>query len=206
MAETLAGTDGFYIDRALLSLAAPELLDRETSLLIQVDPGADLGTVTQALENAGVSDVQAPADLVSGDGGTADNENRAVMLAIVGLGSIYALISVLSTLAISISQRRGELAALRLSGFTRAQVQGVTVVEALAATTIGLLLGAVAAVLSLVGLWGATARIYGTPVIAIPWALLGTMTVVAFLLTTATAVAATRRALTPSPVQAVAGS
>jgi putative ABC transport system permease protein len=205
MAETLAGADGFYIDRALLSLTAPELLDRETSLLIQVDPGADLGAVTRGLEAAGVTDVQTPADLASGESSTADNENRAVMLAIVGLGSIYALISVLSTLAISISQRRGELATLRLSGFTRAQVQGVTVVEALAATTIGLFLGAVAAVLSLVGLWGATARIYGAPVIAIPWALLAGITVLAFLLTTVTAVTATRRAMAPPPVQAVGG-
>ncbi|MDN6705847.1 FtsX-like permease family protein [Corynebacterium glyciniphilum] len=203
MLETLAGEDGFYIDRALLSLTEPELLDGETSLLIQLEQGADAGAVTAALENAGVSGVQAPTDMASDEGSTADSENRAVMLAIVGLGSIYALISVLSTLAISISQRRPELAALRLSGFTRAQVQGVTVVEALAATTIGLFLGAVAAVLSLVGLWGATARIYGTPVIAIPWTLLAGITVLAFVLTTVTAVVATRRAMASPPVQVV---
>lgn len=205
MAETLAGQDGFYIDRSLLSLTEPELLDRETSLFIQVDPGADTRAVRAALEDAGVTEVQAPAEMASEEGSTADNENRAVMLAIVGLGSIYALISVLSTLAIAISQRRGELAALRLSGFTRAQVQVVTVMEAVAATAIGLFLGAVAAVLSLVGLWGATARIYGAPVIAIPWSLLVSMTVLAFLLTTVTAVVATRRAVLPPPVQAIAG-
>lgn len=205
MAETLAGKDGFYIDRTLLSLTEPALLDRETSLLIQVESGAERGEVTAALERAGVSDVQTPADLASEEGSASDSENRAVMLAIVGLGSIYALISVLSTLAISISQRRSELAALRLSGFTRAQVQGVTVVEALAATTIGLFLGAVAAVLSLVGLWGATARIYGTPVVAIPWTLLAGITALAFALTAVTAVVATRRAIKPPPVQVIGG-
>ena len=73
----------------------------------------------------------------------------------------------------------------------------------MAATTIGLFLGAVAAVLSLVGLWGATARIYGTPVIAIPWTLLAGITVLAFVLTTVTAVVATRRAMASPPVQAV---
>lgn len=205
MAETLAGQDGFYIDRTLVSLTEPELLDRETSLLIQVEPGAELEEIAAALRHAGVSDVETPGALSAEEGSMADSENRAVMLTIVGLGGIYALISVLSTLAISISQRRSELAALRLSGFTRAQFQGVTVVEALAATTIGLFLGAVAAVLSLVGLWGATARIYGTPVIAIPWSLLAGITALAFILTTVTAVVATRRAMAPRPVQMAGG-
>ncbi|TSD62739.1 FtsX-like permease family protein [Aeromicrobium piscarium] len=130
-------------------------------------------------------------------------ENRAVMAAIVGLGSVYALISVLSTLAIAIGQRRVEPSTLRLTGLTRRQVQRTTVVEALAATGIGLLLGAVAAVLALVGLWAATHRVYGTPVIAIPWTLLGAITVLTTVLTIVTAVLATRGAMRIPPVQAL---
>lgn len=87
MAETLAGADGFYIDRVVLSLTESELLDRETSLLIQLEPDADPAEVAAELENTGVSDAQTPVDLGSEAGGTADSENRAVMFAIVGLGS-----------------------------------------------------------------------------------------------------------------------
>lgn len=200
MGETLAGSDGFYIDRSILPA---DVLDRQTTLLIQLEPGADASTVEQSLSAAGATSVQTPAELSTEQDSVSDSENRAVMAAIVGLGSIYALISVLSTLAISISQRRSEIATLRLTGLTRRQVQRTTVTEALAATGIGLILGAVAAVLALVGLWAATARIYGAPVIAIPWTLLGAITLVTVALTVITAVVATRGALKTPAVQAL---
>ncbi|MDO5646244.1 MAG: FtsX-like permease family protein [Dermabacter sp.] len=200
MSETLAGTDGFYIDRSILPADA---LDRPTTVLIQLAPGADISAVEQSLAAAGVTRVQTPAEMSVEHDSVAESENRAVMAAIVGLGSIYALISVLSTLAISITQRRSELATLRLSGLTRRQVQRTIITEALAATGIGLILGAIAAVLALVGLWTATARIYGTPVIAIPWALLGAITVLTATLTVITAVIATRSALRTPSIQAL---
>ncbi len=200
MGETLAGSDGFYIDRALLP---PEVLDRSTTVLVQLDPEADTGAVEQRLAEAGAASVRTPAELSAEEDSVSARENRAVMAAIVGLGSVYALISVLSTLAIAIGQRRAELATLRLTGLTRRQVQRTTVVEALAATGIGLLLGAVAAVLALVGLWAATYRVYGTPVIAIPWTLLGAITVLTTVLTIVTAVLATRGAMRVPPVQAL---
>lgn len=195
MSETLAGRDGFYVDRSVLPA---EVLDGPTSVLVQLAPGADLAAVERALAGAGATSVQTPEGLAAADDDVAERENRSVMAAIVGLGSIYALISVLSTLAIATAQRRGELAVLRLSGLTRRQVQRATVTEALAATTVGLLLGAVAAVLALSGLWAATARVYGVPVIAIPWTLLGAVAVLTAGLTALTAVVATRRA-TRSP-------
>ncbi|MBM9464611.1 FtsX-like permease family protein [Aeromicrobium sp. YIM 150415] len=200
MGETLAGSDGFYIDRAILP---PEVLDRATTVLVQLEPGADAGVVGQRLAEAGATNVLTPAELSAEEDSVSARENRAVMAAIVGLGSVYALISVLSTLAIAIGQRRVELATLRLTGLTRRQVQRTTVVEALAATGIGLLLGAVAAVLALVGLWAATQRVYGTPVIAIPWTLLGAITVLTTVLTVATAMLATRGAMRIPPVQAL---
>ena len=200
MGETLAGSDGFYIDRSILPAGA---LDRQTTLLIQLEPDADASTVEQSLTAAGATSVQTPAELSAEQDSASDGENRAVMAAIVGLGSIYALISVLSTLAISISQRRSEMATLRLTGLTRRQVQRTTITEALAATGIGLILGAVAAVLALVGLWAATARIYGAPVIAIPWTLLGAITLLTAALTIITAVVATRGALKTPAIQAL---
>ncbi|MEX3510868.1 FtsX-like permease family protein [Kocuria carniphila] len=200
MSETLAGTDGFYIDRAILP---PETLDRPTRVLIQLEPGANAGIVAQTLTEVGATSVQTPEELSVEQDSVSASENRAVMAAIVGLGSLYALISVLSTLAISIGQRRSELATLRLTGLTRAEIRRTTVLEAVAATVIGLVLGAVAAVLSLVGLWAATARVYGFPVIAIPWGLLAVMTLLTAGLTIATAMIATRSALKPPAIQAL---
>lgn len=200
MGETLAGNDGFYIDRSSLPADA---LDRQTTLLIQLEPGANATAVEQSLNAAGATSVQTPAEFSTEENSASDGENRAVMAAIVGLGSIYALISVLSTLAISISQRRSEIATLRLTGLTRRDVQRTTVTEALAATGIGLILGAVAAVLALVGLWAATARVYGAPVIAIPWTLLGAITLLTATLTIITAVVATRGALKTPAIQAL---
>jgi putative ABC transport system permease protein len=191
MSETLAGVDGFYVDRS----AMPDvLLDRATSVLVQLGPGADPAAVKKGLKAAGATTVQTPAESTRGQDSATEAENRAVMAAIVGLGSLYSLISVLSTLAISIGQRRGELATLSLSGLTRRQIQQATVLEALAATSIGLVLGAISAILALVGLWAATYRIYGTPVIAIPWTLLAAITVLTATLTILTAMVATRSA------------
>lgn len=98
---------------------------------------------------------------------------------------------------------RPPLATLRLSGLTRRQIQHGTVIEALAVTTIGLMLGAVAAVLSLVGLWASTDRTYGAPVDAIPWTLLGAITLLVATLTTITALLATRAAIKVSAIRAL---
>lgn len=200
LGETIAGVDGFYIDRSVLP---PDLLDRPTTVLIQLEPGADTGVVERELTAAGATTVQTPAESSERQDSVKDSENRGVMAAIVGLGSLYALISVLSTIAIAIGLRRSEMATLRLAGLTRRQIQHTAVVEALAATTIGLILGAIAAVLALVGLWAATYRVYGTPVIAIHWTLLGGITLLTAALTTITAIVATRSAIKTPAIQAL---
>lgn len=187
--ETLAGTDGFYIDRSILPA---EMLNRPGRVLLQLKAGSDLASIKQALKVAGATSVQTPAEAARSENTVKDAENRGVMVAIVGLGSLYALISLLSTVAISIGQRKSEFATLQLSGVTRKQLRQVTVLEVLAVTGIGLLLGAGAAVLSLIGLWAATARIYGTPVVAIPWGLLAGLVLLTSVMVALTAVSATR--------------
>lgn len=200
MPETLAGTDGFYVDRAILP---PQVLERYTTALVQLEPDADLDLVRADLAALGATRVETRTAAAQEGASTKDRENRGVMGAIVGLGSLYALISVLSTVAISIGQRRSELATLRLSGMTRRQVLGAVVAEALSATLIGLFLGAVAAVTALVGLWIATFRAYGTAVCAVPWTLLLGITALTMALTAATSIVSTRSALRVSAVRAV---
>src|SRR3546814_20432098 len=62
-------------------------------------------TLFRSLTALGATNIDTPATMSKEDTSTKNNENRAVMGAIVGLGSLYALISVLSTVAISIGQR-----------------------------------------------------------------------------------------------------
>lgn len=198
--ETLAGTDGFYIDRALLPAQA---LQRYTTALVQLEPDADPDLVRTELAALGATRIDTPTAAAQDETSTKDRENRGVMGAIVGLGSLYALISVLSTIAISIGQRRSELATLRLSGMTRRQVLGAVTAETLSAALIGLSLGAVAAVTALVGLWVATFRAYGTSIIVVPWMLLLGITALTMALTAATSIVSTRAALRVSAVRAV---
>ncbi|WP_409484585.1 FtsX-like permease family protein [Arsenicicoccus dermatophilus] len=200
LGETLAGTDGAYIDRALVPA---DLLDGPTTLLVQLDHTADPHVVEQGLRAAGATTVTTPAQAARTDDAVKDRENRGVMAAIVGLGSVYALLNVLGTLAIATTGRRRELATLRLTGTTRTQVTRVTTLEALAAAGIGIALGALAATLALVGLWVATYRTYGTPVIAIPWPLLGLLTLLAGALTITTTTLTARRATTGTPLAAL---
>lgn len=198
MAETLGGEDGFYIDRSILPA---EVLDRHTRVLVTLASGADEERVRHELALAGAPDIRTLSELSAGQSDEAEKENRAVMGAIVGLGSVYALISVLSTLAMSVSQRRSEFAVLRLGGMTRRQIVRAVVVESIASTTIGLVLGAVAAVLALTGLWGATAQVYGSPVFAVPWVLLVGLAVLTGALTALTAVVMTSKAVGGSAVE-----
>lgn len=191
MGETLAGTDGAYIDRALVPTS---LLDGPTTLLVQLNASADRDDVEQGLRAAGASSVTSAAEATDADATVKNRENRGVMAALVGLGSAYALINALSTLAIATSGRRREFAILRLSGATRSQIIRASTIEALMACGIGIVLGAMAATLALIGLWVSTYRTYGAAVVAIPWSLLGALTIVISGLTVATSVIVTRRA------------
>ncbi|WP_404373332.1 FtsX-like permease family protein [Kytococcus sedentarius] len=199
MEETIAGTDGFYVDRSIIP---QEQLGGSTQVILQLDPGADRDAVVERVRATGVEKVEEPGAM-AGDQATKNRENRGVMAAIIGLGSLYSLISVLSTIAMAGAQRRAEFATLRLAGVTKRQIRQAAVLEAGTSAVIGLGLGAVAAVLSLVGLWAATARVYGAPVIAIPWSLLLGLSLLVGILAAVVADRSTRLALRTPPVVAL---
>ena len=60
----------------------------------------------QKLNTAGATSVQIPEEPTQKQDSVTNDENRGVMNAKVELDSLYALISVLGTLAIAIGQRR----------------------------------------------------------------------------------------------------
>ena len=64
------------------------------------------------------------------------------MLAIAGLGGIYAFLSLVNAVAVGTAQRRREFAVARVAGASRAQLIGAAVIESLGVSAIGIALGA----------------------------------------------------------------
>ena len=197
--ETLAGTDVFLLSRALI----PESMLRSaaTTTFVQVADGADVASVASRLTTAGVGQVSSVSDWAAQGAEAKDDENKGIMGAVVGLGALYALISLLSTIAIAVSQRQRELAVARISGMTRRQVVVLGVIESTLAALIGFALGAVVVVLCLAGLWRSTAAMYGDAVIALPWEMTGGTLVVSLALSTLVAAIAGVRATRVAPVR-----
>lgn len=196
--EGLATTDGAYISRALV----PEdvLASSPSTTLVTLAPEADRQQVREAITALGVGRVSTLEERNATRTSTAQDENRAVMAALVGVGSVYALINLLSTLAIATSQRRSEFALDRLSGLMRRQVRTVVLVETLATVAIGIVLGAVVTLATLAGLAVTTWRSFGTPVVAIPWLLLAGMALLVAGLSAVTASIAVHHATNRPPV------
>jgi len=200
--EGLAAADCCYVARQVV----PErvLARSPSTVLVSLERGASPEQVRTAVEALALGEVTTPEEDAEERTAGKDDENRAVMAALVGVGSVYALISLLSTLAIAITQRRSELAVDRLSGITRRQVVRVVLTETAAVLLIGLVLGTVVSVAALVGLWVATWRQLGTPVVAIPWQLLGGMSVTVALLAAGTATVAALVATRRLPIHDIA--
>ncbi|MEV0280412.1 FtsX-like permease family protein [Streptomyces sp. NPDC050610] len=93
-------------------------------------------------------------------------ETRLALLVIGGIAVLYTGVAIANTLAMSTRHRARELALLRLSGLTPAQVLRVVAAEALLVVAVGVVLAAGVAALSLGGLWFALRQIVsGAPVV-----------------------------------------
>ncbi|WP_420175020.1 FtsX-like permease family protein [Luteococcus sp. OSA5] len=196
--EGLAATDTAYIP--LAAVPADLLANAPSTVLVTLEPGVSVDQVRSAVEALRLGQVSTHTERLAVHNATKDDENRAVMGALVGVGSVYALISLLSTLAIATMQRRSEFAVDRLTGLTRFQVTLIAVLETLTTIAIGMFLGSVVSILALVGLWTSSVKSFGSPVIAIPWALLAGMALLVASLACITVWAAMRKATSNPPV------
>ncbi|MBC2933059.1 ABC transporter permease [Nocardioides sp. zg-1228] len=200
--EGLAAADCCYVARQ----AVPDriLAGSPSTVLVTLERGAAPDEVRSAIEALALGEVTSQEEEVAELTAAKADDNRAVMTALVGVGSVYALISLLSTLAIAITQRRSELAVDRLAGITRRQVVRVVLTETAAILLIGLVLGTVVSVAALVGLWVGTWRHLGSPAVAVPWQLLGGVSVTVALLAAGTATVAALVATRRPPVHDIA--
>ncbi|MFI9586560.1 ABC transporter permease [Streptomyces sp. NPDC052236] len=98
---------------------------------------------------------------------------RLGMLVVLGIALLYTAIALAGTLLMATSARTGELASLRLSGATRAQILRVVTGETLLAVVIGTVLGAAVTAVNLAGVGAALASVSAPVTVAVPWGTAG---------------------------------
>jgi putative ABC transport system permease protein len=104
------------------------------------------------------------------------SETRTAVLMILGLSVLYALIALADTLAMTVADRRRELALLRLAGATRRQVLGAVLAETLMCVATGVAVGLLATVLSVGGSWVALRLLIGPAMpLVVPWVVLAAL-------------------------------
>jgi putative ABC transport system permease protein len=120
------------------------------------------------------------------------------------MAALYTVIAMVNAVVISASDRRGEFAAARVTGLTRSQVVRTALGEALGVVAIGVLLGALAAAGTVVGIAVAIEDMIGISAASPPWALLGAVAAGATLIVAATSVLTTLSATRTPAVRLVA--
>ncbi|ASR35168.1 hypothetical protein BAY61_09425 [Prauserella marina] len=168
--------------------------------IVRLAEGVSPAAVMSAIEQRGVGQVSTLGDWIGAQAVKQQDVSTGIMTVILGLSGLYALIAVVNAVVIAAAERKREFAIARLSGLSRAQVVRTALVESLAVTVIGLVLGGVAAAGTWAGIGMATERILGEAVIVVPWALLGIVVAGAFLVVTVTSVLTSLSATRPRPI------
>jgi putative ABC transport system permease protein len=124
-----------------------------TQILVRAEPGVDRAKLVGALTQAGRAVpglwVAGRDALVAGQSSVQQMlraGNYAVVILVIG----YAALSVVNTMVAATGHRRREFGLLRLAGATRSQVLSMMTVEGLVAALTGVVLGSVAALVTLV--------------------------------------------------------
>ena len=162
-----------------LTTAAPtdpeQVLASPNGLFITLDEGADPGAV-----RASIREILAPAyvfkvfdpDELSDQVGSQADRMLAVLYGLLGLSIVIAILGIVNTLVLSVSERVREIGLMRAVGLGRAQLAGQIVCESVLTAVYGTVLGAGAGVL-LAGALRALLADRGLTELVIPWARLG---------------------------------
>lgn len=162
--------------------------------LVRLQPDADRAAVASTLPRP-VSSLDA---YIAQSDHAQDTLNSGVMKAIMGLGSVYAVIALVNAIVIAAGERRREFAVARLTGFSRGQVVGSALLEAAVVAVTGVLLGWLAALAALIGVSG----ISGT--LVMPWGITWLTVLGAFLVVGAASVWTSLSVTRPAPISLAA--
>ncbi|MFB7619182.1 FtsX-like permease family protein [Kitasatospora sp. NPDC056181] len=122
------------------------------------------------------------------------------MVLVLGPALLYTGIALANTLLMATTDRRRELALLRLAGATRAQVVRLVTAESLLVVAVGAGLGCAVTAVQLGTMHAALAVLHVPAPIVLPWRPVTAVTAGALLLTVACAAPAAAGALRPRPV------
>ena len=139
-----------------------------SAVYLRLSPGARLAGV-RAAAAAGGGAVVPTSDYVNAANAENDRINRLAMIAILGMALAYTAIAIANTLVMATSDRRRELATLRLSGATPGQVLRMIGVEACLVTGIGALLAAAVTAVTVTGLRHNLLGLAPSVRVVIPW-------------------------------------
>ncbi|MEU5642926.1 ABC transporter permease [Streptomyces milbemycinicus] len=168
--RTGTGDNGAYVTWRNARGAAVDRIE------VRLRPGADAAAVAKELRAAVRSE---GGQVLTRDAWVAavhprtSPQTRLGLLVVVGLALVYAGIALAGTLVMATSDRIPELRALRLAGATTFQVLRAVAAEAVLTVAVGALLGAAAAGVQLLGLWGALGRLSVPASLAVPWGEVG---------------------------------
>lgn len=195
MPDGMAGGPQYLVPSSLLT-AQPGAV----TTFIQLAPGSSASDVSAALRSAGVGDVSTAEAWLAQTSAKQQDTQNSISLVVMGLCGIYALIAVINAVVIAAADRRREFATARVSGLARGQVVRSALIESWAVTAIGLLLGCLASLLTLIGATAATARINGAAHLDLPLGTIAAVVIGAFAVVGLASVWTTLSATRPRPI------
>ena len=104
------------------------------------------------------------------------SERRYLLIAILGLATLYMLIAMVNAVVIGAASRRAEFAIHRLTGLSRAQVVRMALWESMAVVVVGVVLGGIAAAFTIGGVAAGVSDVVGSRVFPLPWTMFGVLT------------------------------
>ncbi|MFF2134413.1 ABC transporter permease [Streptomyces sp. NPDC058193] len=168
--RTGTGSNGVYLTPA--NAAGAEVDRVDVTLLAGADPTAVRALLEQAGRDTGTPVMTRQAWLEAHRPG-AGGATRAGLLLILGIALLYTGIALANTLVMATSDRVRDLALLRLTGATKAQVLRLVAVEALLVVAVGAALGGAVTGLNLLGVKGALELLSVNSPVSVPWAGVG---------------------------------
>ncbi len=127
-------------------LAKAGVLRQDTSISILLEPGADSGTVRDAVDDAaksvpivGVYDKEGFSDQIRGQ----VNQLLYMIYGLLALAIVIAVIGIVNTLGLSVIERTREIGLLRAVGMSRAKLRRMIMLESVTIAVLGAILGMV---------------------------------------------------------------
>ncbi|APH43759.1 hypothetical protein BMW26_01405 [Microbacterium sp. 1.5R] len=198
---SIAAGPTLYLSRS--SLPDDVLAGAETVSFVAFDEDTDLSAIAGELDRYGgvVLADQWFEQNAAASSGTA----TSILIVVLGLGALYALIGVVNSIVIASASRSREFAVARVSGLTRSLVLRTALLESLIVTSVGLVLGLLAAAGTVLAVVIVTATVTGSASMAVPWALVATVIIGAYAVAGTTTLLTSSAAMRPAPVTLVRG-